>query len=178
MAEEHKTEVHVHNTSMDANAHLWRVIATFLLVMGCVSFFWGLAEWGMLEMAATAATATLAMLFQLLVRNGVIVLPESKSEDARIEEGKSAVKAILGMIQAYLDRSSLLRLTLIAILYGGAFVLVRTLIAWGLGVFANIWIAMAVGAVIASIICFPTLFAGVFRAMKNKKGNNAKVVSE
>ncbi len=172
MAEEHKTEVHVHNTSMDANAHIWRVVATFLLCASLVSLAWGLAEWGMLEMAATGATAFLMMLFQLMLRNGFIVLGgsgEQTDEDQRIAEGKGAIKAITGMIQAYIDQSSILRLALIATGYGVGFVLVRTLIAWCLGVFANIWIALAVGALIASVICFPTLFAGAFRAMKNKK---------
>ena len=107
-----------------------------------------------------------------MLRNGFIVLGgsgEQTDEDQRIAEGKGAIKAITGMIQAYIDQSSILRLALIATGYGVGFVLVRTLIAWCLGVFANIWIALAVGALIASVICFPTLFAGAFRAMKNKK---------
>lgn len=167
-----KTEVHVHNTSMDANAHIWRVVATFLLVGALVSLAYGLAEWGLLEMAATGATAFIMMLFQLLMRNGFIVLGgsgEAVNEDKRIEEGKGAIKAIVGMVQAFIDQSSILRLALIAVGYGVGFVLMRTLIAWGLGVFANIWIALAFGALLASIICFPTLFAGVFRMMKAKK---------
>lgn len=160
--------VSIQNVGLDANAHVWRVVATFLAIGGFVSFAWGLAQWGMLDLAATGSAAVISMLIQLLLRNGFIVLPESKSEDRRIEEGKNAIKAITGMVQALIDRSSILRLTLIAIIYGVAFMLLRAGIAMALGVFANIWIALAVGAIVASVICFPTLFAGLFRAMKSK----------
>jgi hypothetical protein len=162
--------IHIHNNAMDSNAHVWRVVSTFLAIGALVSLAWGLAQFGMLELAATGTAAVFSMLVQLLMRNGFIVLPESASDDARIEEGKNALKAIIGMVQAILDRSSILRLTLIAISYGVLFILVRTLIQYALGVFGNIWIALAAGGLVASVICFPTLFAGLFRAMKAKRG--------
>lgn len=161
--------VNVQNTNFDSNSHVWRVLATFLAIGAMVSLAYGLTQWGMLELAATGTTAIVSMLVQLMMRNGFIVLPEATSDDERIEEGKNALKAITGMIQAWIDRSSMLRLLLIAIGYGVAFILLRMLIAWALGVFGNIWIALAAGGLVASVICFPTLFTGVIRAMKANK---------
>ncbi|MGW8483571.1 hypothetical protein ACWGJP_10555 [Microbacterium sp. NPDC055903] len=163
-------DIHIHNTNFDSGAHVWRVLATFLAIGALVSLAWGLAQFGMLELAATGTAAVISMLVQLMLRNGFIVLPSAKSDDARIEEGKSALKAIVGMVQAWIDRSSLLRLVLLAIGYGIAFVLLRTVIQFSLGVFGNIWVALAAGGLLASVICFPTLFAGIVHSMKTKKG--------
>ncbi|GAA4525576.1 hypothetical protein GCM10023160_18670 [Brachybacterium paraconglomeratum] len=164
------THVHVHNSSgLDANSHTWRVVATFLAIGSLISLAWGLAQFGMLELAATGTAAILSMQIQLMLRNGFIVLPDAKSDDARIEEGKNALRSIVGMFQAILDRSSILRLTMLSIGYGILFVLLRMAIQTALGIFTNIWIALAAGAIVASVICFPTLFAGLIRAMKAKK---------
>lgn len=162
--------VNIENKGLDSGSHIFRVLATFLAIGACVSGAWGMAQFGLLEMAATGTTATAAMLSQLLLRNGFIVLPETESDDARIEEGKGALKAIGGMFQAMLDRSSILRLTIIAIAYGAGFVLFRTLIVWAFTIISNIWLAMMFGGLIAAFIVFPTLFAGIVRALKAKRG--------
>jgi hypothetical protein len=161
--------INIHN-SVDANAHIWRVLATFLVIIGFVVIAWGLGQWGMLELAATGTAAVISMLLQLLLRNGFIVLPDSKSDGARIEEGKNALRSIVAMFQAMLDRSSLLRLVLIAVGYGIGFILVRAAISVVLGAFiGNIFFAIGFGAIIAAFICFPTLLAGTMRALKSRK---------
>lgn len=160
------TEVHVHN-NLDANAHAWRVLSTILLIGGLVSLAWGLAQAGLLEMAASGTAAVVSMLVQLLMRNGLIVIPESRSDDARIEDGKNAIRSIAGMVRAYLDHSSILRLALISVAYGALFILLRAGIHAALGIFSNIFIAGAAGAVAASVICFPTLLAGLLRAFRS-----------
>lgn len=144
------------------------MLATFLAIGGLVSLAYGLAQWGLIDIAATGVTAFLSMLVQLLVRNGVIVLPSSPSDDHRIEEGRSALRAIAGMVQAILDRSSILRLTLFAAGWAVTFVLARTLIGYALGVFGNIWIALAAGGIVASLICFPTLVVGLVQALRTQ----------
>lgn len=160
-------EIHIHNSTLDAGAHVWRVVATFLAIGAFVSLAWGLAQWGWLDVAATGLTATMAMLVQLLARNGMIALPErAEVEDERIEAGRSAIRDIVGMVQAFIDRSSLARLTLIAVAYGVGFMVVRLIVAWGLGILGNVWVAIAVGLIVASLICFPTLFAGLMKAVK------------
>lgn len=160
------------NNSIDSSAHIWRVLATFLVITGFVVIAWGLGQWGMLELAATGTAAVISMLVQLLMRNGFIVLPDSRSEDARIEEGKNALRSIVGMLQAMIDRSSLMRLVLIAIVYGLVFILVRAVISVVLGVFVtNLAFAIGLGAIIAAFICFPTLLAGSLRALKSKGGD-------
>lgn len=160
--------IHIHN-NVDANAHIWRV-ATFLVITSFVCIAWGLSEWGMLELAATGTAAVLSMLVQLLLRNGFIVLPEARSDDKRIEAGKSALRDIVGMLQAVLDRSSLLRLVLIAMGYGIVFILVRAAVRVVLSAFiGNIFVAVGIGALIAAFVCFPTLLAGTMRALKSRK---------
>lgn len=159
--------IHIHNDSMDSGSHLFRVIATFLLIIGAVAIGWGFAQNGMLDLVAVVLTATLSMQIQLMLRNGIIVLPDKKSDDERIEAGKSAARDIMGAFKAILDRSSLLRITLIAIGYGLLFGMVRAGIQLALGTWmSNLYLALGTGAVVASAICFPTLFVGMYRAMK------------
>lgn len=152
-------DIHIHNTNFDSGAHVWRVLATFLVLAALVSFAYGLSQWGLIEIAATGTSAVLAMLFQLMVRNGLIVFRGRPSEDVRIQEGRNALKAIAGMVQAYIDHSSRLRLLLISIGYGIGFVLLRETVTWALTIFTNVWMAMAAGGVIAAFLCFPPLFA-------------------
>ncbi|HEX7351609.1 hypothetical protein [Brachybacterium sp.] len=168
-------DIHIHNTNFDSGAHIWRVLATFLAIGSLVSLAYGLTQWGLLEIAATGTSAVLAMLFQLMIRNGFIVLGGEPSEDSRIQEGRNALKAIAGMIQAYIDHSSLLRLVLISIGYGVAFVLLRQTVTWALTIFTNIWMALAAGGVVAAFICFPTLFAGLLRAVRTRTARPAPV---
>ena len=166
-------QIHIHHAAADAGAHIWRVLATFLAIGGMVSLAYGLAQWGLIDIAATGVTAFLTMLVQLMLRNGVIVLPSAPSDDQRITEGVGALRAIAGLVQAILDRSSLLRLTLIAAGYAVTFVLVRTLIGYALTVFGNVWIALAAGGIIASLICFPTLIAGLLSALRSQTRREA-----
>lgn len=167
--------IHIHQQGgLDAGAHLWRVLATFLAIGGVVSLAYGLAQWGLIDIAATGVTAFLTMLLQLMARNGMIALPGATgSDDQRITEGIGAIRAIVGLGSAILDRSSLLRLTLIAAGYAATFVLVRTLIGYALTIFGNIWIALAAGGIIASLICFPTLAVGLVRALRSRESRGA-----
>ncbi len=157
-------------TSVDSNAHVWRVLGTVLAVAAFCSIAWGLGQAGLLDLASALATAFLFQFLQLLFGNGIIVLPESKSSDARIEDGKSALRALIDAGKAIIENSSILRLALIAMLYALAFVAVRYIITIGLGVFSNVFIAAGFGALLAAVICAPTLFASIFRAMKSKGG--------
>lgn len=162
-----RPEVHIHN-NVDANAHVWRVGGTILAVAAFCSIAWGLGQAGLLDLASALMTAFLFQFVTLLLRNGVIVLPDTRNGDQRIEEGKSAIRSILGMCQAFVDRSSILRLALVAMVYGLAFIGARAAIQGALGIFANVFIAAGAGAAIAAVICAPTLFTGLFRALKKK----------
>ncbi len=77
---------------------------------------------------------------------------------------------VVGMLQAMLDRSSLLRLVLIAMGYGIVFILMRAAVRVVLSAFiGNIFVAVGIGALIAAFVCFPTLLAGTMRALKSRK---------
>jgi hypothetical protein len=160
--------IHIENKFGGAEAHGWKVLGVILAVAALVAGGYGLATAGLLELAASMIAAFLSMFLQLLFRNGVIVLPEKKSEDARIEEGKGAVKAIAGMVQAWIDRSSILRLALIAIGYAVVFILVRAGVSALLRLTANVWVAAMFGGLLAAAICAPTVFAGIVRTLKSK----------
>lgn len=160
----------VNNNSVDSNAHVWRVAGTILAVAAFCSIAWGLGKAGLLDLASALVTAFLFQFLQLLFSNGIIVLPESKSDDARIEDGKNAIRALIDAGKAIIENSSILRLAFIAIGYALAFVGVRFLVTMGLGIFSNVFIAAGFGALLAAVICAPTLFAGIFRALKSKGG--------
>lgn len=161
--------IHIHN-DVDANGHLWRVIATFLLITGTIGIAWGFAQAGLLEGAAVMLTASLSMEVQLLMKNGFIVIPDPKSDDQRIERGKNALRDIAEMAAAIIERSSILRVTVLSIGYGAIFVILRAGLQLALGAWlSNIWLALGTGAIVASVFVFPTLFTSFFRKLRSNR---------
>src|SRR5690606_10935624 len=67
--------IHIHN-SMDANAHIFTVIGTVLAIGGVGMLAWALSNAGMLDLAATGLTMFGFQLVSMMMKVGLIVLPE------------------------------------------------------------------------------------------------------
>lgn len=76
---------------------MWRVLGTILAVAAFCSIAWGLGRAGLLDIASALVTSFLFQFVTLLLSNGTIVLPDTTSDDRRIEEGKSALRSFIGM---------------------------------------------------------------------------------
>lgn len=163
--EQPEIKIQVNNT-LDANAHSWKVLAA-ILAFGAVGLFaYGLKQAGLAAIASTGTVATLSLFLQLMLKNGLIALPSAKSDDDRIEGGKNAARAMAAAVAAIIERSSVLRLALISVGYGVLFVLAHLFVQQVLETFGNPFLAMAVPALGAAVICAPTVFVGFLRKLK------------
>ncbi|MFT4086199.1 MAG: hypothetical protein QM658_03440 [Gordonia sp. (in: high G+C Gram-positive bacteria)] len=144
-----------------------RIVATLLLCGAVGMVGWALAEAGWLEVASTAVTMFAMQLMLLSARAGIIALP-AKSGEESFAETKGIVRKVAAEYTAWLGRSNMLRLALIALAYTVGFLLVRQGVSAALTVFSNMWIAGAASAALASIIIAPKLVPGIFAGLKSK----------
>lgn len=166
--------IHIHN-SMDANAHIFTVIGTVLAIGGVGMLAWALSNAGMLDLAATGLTMFGFQLVSMMMKVGLIVLPEKS--DGSFAETSGNLKTFLREFHEWQARSPIWRLAALALAYTIGFLVVRWGLSVVLGVFSNIWVAGAAAAIVASIIVAPRLFSNVFRAMKTKSGVQIKTTA-
>ncbi|WP_432789369.1 hypothetical protein QYM46_13660 [Brevibacterium sp. K11IcPPYGO002] len=170
-------EIHIHNnTTMDANAHIFTVIGTVLAIGGVGMLAWALSNAGMLDLAATGLTMFGFQLVSMMMKVGLIVLPERT--DGSFAETSGHLKTFLREFHEWQARSPIWRLAAMALAYTIGFLIVRWGLSVGLGIFANIWVAGASAAIVASIIVAPRLFSNIFHAMKTKSGVQIKTTTD
>lgn len=169
--------IHIHNnTTTDSNAHIFTVIGTVLAIGGGGMLAWALSNAGMLDLAATGLTMFGFQLVSMMMKVGLIVLPE-KSEGS-FAETSGNLKTFLHEFHEWQARSPIWRLAAMALAYTVGFLIVRWGLSVALGVFSNIWVAGAAAAIAASIIVAPRLFSTIFRAMKTKSGVQIKTKTD
>lgn len=148
--------------------HAWTVLGT-LLACGAVGMIaWAISNAGALDLAATGLTVFFSQLAQMMMKVGLIVLPEKKTGDFAQTSG--FVKTALREFHEFQAKSPLWRLAAMALAYTAGFMIVRWGLSVVLGVFNNVWIAGASAALVASLIVAPGLFGGLVSRMKSKSG--------
>lgn len=164
-------EIHVHNKIEVGTGNDVIRILTTLLICGMVTLVgWGLAVAGWANVAATGLAATLSLWIQLQFRVGLLAIPKRKaSDDERIEAGHNAIRALWGMAQATIDRSNSMMLLAYSVAYGIVFTIARAGIELGLVVFANPFMAGAMGCLVGALIIGPGEIAKGLRHLRSKK---------
>lgn len=158
------------NIKLDRGAdnHAWTVLGTLLACGALAMAAWAISNAGLLDLAATGLTMFGFQLISLMFKSGLIVVPEKKS--AEFAQTASHVKIAWREFQEWQGRSPIWRLAALALAYTFAFLIARFFLSIALGIFANVWIAGAMGALVASLIVAPTLFAKGYKALKAKSG--------
>lgn len=155
--------------------HGWTVLGT-LLACGAVGMAaWAISNAGMLDMAATGLSFFFLQLVTMMMKAGLIVLPEANTKD--FAESRGILKTLWRDFQAFQASSPIWRMALLAVGFTLAYLLFRFGLSLTLGVFGNIWIAGAASALVASLIVSPKLFSGMFSKMKSRSGVEIKTRS-
>lgn len=162
------------NIKLDRGAdnHAWTVLGTLLACGALVMGAWAVSNAGLLDLAATGLTMFGFQLVALMLKAGLIVVPEKKS--AEFQQTAGNIKIAWREFQEWQGRSPIWRLAALALAYTFTFLIARWGLSVALMVFANVWIAGAVGALMASLIVAPTLFAKGYQAIKTKSGIHDK----
>ncbi|MFC8317505.1 hypothetical protein [Gordonia sp. NPDC057248] len=144
-----------------------RIVATVLLFGGAGAVAWSVAQGQHAEIAATGMTLMIVMVAKLMYRRGLVRLPStSGGEDFAATRGMIA--QVSGEYQRWLAGTSMPALTLIAIAYALAFLLLRTAVSAAFSVFQNLWIAGGFAAIVGAIVVFPSLLPSILSSLKRK----------
>lgn len=144
-------------------SHGWKVLAT-LLACGAVGMTaWAISNAGALDLAATGLTMFLAQLISMMMKVGLIVLPEKKT--GNFTETSGFLKTAMHEFQVWQANSPIWRLAAMAMGYTVVFMIARWGLSIVLSVFSNVWIAGAASALVAALIVAPNLFSSMFKSM-------------
>lgn len=159
-------EVVVHNTiKLDGNRG-WNIAITLLAVAGVTAIGYQLSLGPLAEVVATGMTIFLTTLVNYMFKAGILNLPEKQDDDLAFTKG--TLRRIYDEITAAIVKSSVLRLMLFALAYTVGFLLVRAVIAFGLGLMTSMWMAIGVGLLAgAAVIAQSEIFAWL-RKLGNK----------
>lgn len=156
------------NLDRGANAHGWQVAGTIIGIGGVGMLAWALSNAGMLDLAATGLTVFGFQFVGLMLKAGLLVLPEDDGPDFR--ETKGALRTAWREFQAFQARSPIWRLAAMAVIYTIGFMIVRLLLTYAMGIFSNVWIAGGISALVASVIIAPTLISNLVKGIGSKTG--------
>lgn len=155
--------------------HGWTVLGT-LLACGAVGMAaWAISNAGMLDMAATGLSFFFLQLVTMMMKAGLIVMPEKSSSN--FSESRGIIKTLWREFQEFQANSPIWRMALLAVGFTLGYLLFRFGLSIALGVFSNVWIAGAASALIASLIVSPKLFSAMFSKMKTRSGVEVKTRS-
>lgn len=119
-----------------------------------------MSEAGFAEATATILTAFAFCFIRLVFSSGESRLAKGALQD--FTETVTTISTFRKEAAAAIDRRPLVAKALIALAYGFAFFITHAIIRWGLEIFANPWIAGAVGLLFAAIVTSPALFSSLF----------------
>lgn len=148
-----------------------RIVGTLLAFGGVGVLAWVVAQQGYAEKVATVLAAAVAFIATRLWSRGILAIPsgpatagQGADADFLRQVGKSAT-AVSG---GFLNRASVPMLSLIGLAYGIGFLALRTLIAMGLGVFQNMFVAGGAALLLGSLVVAPSLFPNMLSSLKSK----------
>lgn len=163
-------EYHIHNTVALGGAKGWNVLTTFLVVGGIVVIGYQLSLGPWAEITATAISMFIVTLVSMAFKAGILRLPEIAPEEDDLAFTKSTLRRIYDEIQAAIVKSSVLRLVFFAAMYTAGFLVLRAVVAFGLGALNSMWMAIGVGLIAgAAVIAQDQIWAWI-RRMHVKKG--------
>lgn len=155
--------------------HAWTVLGT-LLACGSVGMAaWAISNAGALDLAATGLFFFFMQLISMMLKAGLIVVPEKNRKD--FGETRGLLKTAWREFQEFQGRSPIWRMALLALGFTVGYMIFRWGLSVALGIFSNVWIAGAASALIASFIVAPQLFTNLVSKMKTKSGLQVKTTT-
>lgn len=157
------------NLQMTSGAtEIIRLAATILFFGGVGCLAWAIADGGHAELAGTGVTVMLAQIVKMLWAKGVITTPKKDGRDESFGATKGMLTQVADEYRAWMAKSSVLRMVLVAFAYAVGFLIVRAGVVRALTVFQNLYIAGACGAIIGAFIVAPSFLRYYADPLKKK----------
>lgn len=167
------------NVTVNVQSNVGRVFEVIGTLLGCGAIgmvAYALANYGWLEVAATALTMFFFQWVRMMLAAGLIVLPDRSTdgEEEDFRETRGMLKTAFAEWQEWQAKSPAWRLAALAVGYTIAFMIARWGIGIGLTVFSSPWIAGAAAMVIAAIIIGPEQIMRLVNKIKGSKTGSRK----
>lgn len=161
-------EVHVHNNVKLDGSRGWNIVITLLAVGGLTAIGYQLSLGPLAEVVATGMTMFLVTLVSYMFKAGILRMPEKKDDDLAFTKG--TLRKIYDELTAAIVKSSVFRLVLFAAAYTAGFLVIRSIVSFGLGLLTSLWMAIGVGLLLgAAVVAQDQIFAWL-RTLNSKKG--------
>lgn len=165
-------DTHIHNTIEVGGNRIWSILTTLLTVAGIVVIGYQLSLGPWAEVTATGISMFLVTLVGYMFKAGILRLPETKDTEDDLAFTKSTLRRMYDEIQGAIVKSSVFRLVLFAAGYTAIFLILRALVAFGLGALSSLWMAVGVGLLAGALIIAQDRIWALIRRMQAKKGSN------
>ena len=137
---------HIHNHIQLGGNRWMNILITLLVCAGIMVIGWQLSLGPLKDTVATGMSMFAVALITNCFKAGLLKLPAKQGDDD-LAFTKSTLRRIYDEIQKAIINSGIVRLVLFAAAYALGFVLLKTSVAWGLGLISSSWMAIGVGLI-------------------------------
>lgn len=150
-------------TQINQLPHGYQILGTLLLGGGVTAAGYGLSQLGLLDLAATFITCFMLTFFRL-----VFDFTKRPKADADFAKTRAGISAFVEEFDSFMKSRAILGKAIIATGYAMIFLAARWVVILLIGLMANVWIAVAVGLVLASVIASPILWRAMSGSIVSK----------
>lgn len=162
-------QVHVHNAIGGSKG--WNILFTLLITAGLTVLAYQVSLSGFAELAASGVSIFLTALVGNLFKAGVLRLPEKTAGDD-LAFTKSTLRRVYDEIQNAIANSGTFKLILFSLAYTVVWLLLRAVVAFGIGLLTTMWVAIGVGLIVGGLVVMQDQIWAWVRSHMTKK--NAK----
>ncbi len=157
----------------------WNILFTlFLITAGLTVLAYQLSLSGFAELAASGISIFLTALVGNMFKAGILRLPEKGAEDD-LAFTKSTLRRIYDEIQAAIVKSSMIKLVLFSLAYAIGWLILRSIVAFGISMLTTMWVAIGVGLIAGGlVVAQDQIWAWIRRHMAKKNGQADASASE
>ncbi|MGP5098324.1 hypothetical protein ACTXJ1_09910 [Brachybacterium alimentarium] len=156
--------------SMDSLPHGWQVLATVLLGGSITAISYGLTQAGLLELASSFLT-----FYVIFVGGRLIGKMRRIGTGKHFRESSQMIGTLMREMDAWVTDRKILALALLGLPVTVVCLAVKASFAALLGLLSSWYFALAVGLLLAAVVCSPLLFSGMGRLVMRDGGGDDHV---
>lgn len=151
---------------MDNLAHGWQVLSSLLIAASVTAIAYALSSAGLAEIAGTALSFYCVFIFTKLFSKMA-----GKKKEGHFKGSTAIVKQFKDDLDVWMQDRSVLALFVVAVPITIAYIAFRSACIAVLGVFGNIWFAVAAGLLLGAVVASPILFRDIGRLIARDSGS-------
>lgn len=151
---------------MDSLAHGWQVLSSLLIAGSVTAVAYALSSAGLAEVAGTALSFYCVFIFTKLFSKMA-----GRKRQGHFKGSTAFIKQFKDDLDLWMQDRSVLALFVVAVPITIAYIAFRSACIAVLGVFGNIWFAIAAGLLLGALVASPILFRDIGRLITRDSGS-------